>query len=249
MSNDVTDEDLCAYIDGHLDGARRTALEAALAQDVKLQARLATLQGADESIRAVFDTPDMAETPDHFRRMIAESGVPGDKVVFFAKKPRPMDWRMAVAASLALAIGVGGGFFAGRGSAPAGGSSTAAIFLSPDSEAPLFALLESTPSAVTQPLDATGTFKPVLTFRASDGRFCREFEVSHQTEAATGVACRTDGEWRVELLVASNARDEAGYAPVSTQHAAIDGALAQLGASAPLSVEEEAALLKRDWKP
>ena len=49
----------------------------------------------------------------------------------------------------------------------------------------------------------SGTVTPTLTWRAQDGRYCREYEqtvyIDGRAERATGIACReADGTWRMQ---------------------------------------------------
>ena len=71
-----------------------------------------------------------------------------------------------------------------------------------DSETPLHGVLESAPSAkvINVPADDAAV-RAILTFRAKDGRFCREFEILAASGGSTGIACRDHGEWRAEVLL------------------------------------------------
>ena len=82
---------------------------------------------------------------------------------------------------------------------------TALTRIGPDT--PLHGVLESTPSAEVIKVPAEdAAMRAVLTFRAKDGRFCREFEILASSGGSTGIACREDGHWRAEVMLSAAGR-------------------------------------------
>lgn len=246
MTNDVSDEILSAFIDGQLDGAQRDELERRLAADPQLRTRLEELSKVDGLLREAFDPPDFAETPERFRALVERESAPSDKVRLFRPRARGLDWRMPIAASLALALSGAGGYWAGRGSVSGANLVAEAGSIQIGASTPLFALLEATPSATQRDAGALGVFKPSIAYQAADGRFCREFELAEEANRLAGIACRNDESWRVEVLVAG-ATAQDGYAPVSDDNAALDGTLDRLGVGAPLTGEQEATAMSQGW--
>ena len=116
-----------------------------------------------------------------------------------------------MAASVALVIGIGGGFGTAQfwgGSEPQPDLARHAAASGPDFQRALETAASGAP--VTIDLAAQGAsaeILPVLTFRDEDGGICREFQTSLTdaggTEVGFGIACRSDeGVWRNEVLVA-----------------------------------------------
>jgi hypothetical protein len=253
-----SDEALSAYLDGELTESQNVALEAALARDAALAARLEALAGADEAIKAALDTPLDAPIPqpmlDLFAAPPAAQPSPESPTVTPFPKRAPaapgFDWRMPLAASLLLALGGVGGFLSGRSSGAHDLARIEAGLLDPAN--PLARLLEQTPSGSPARLDGSAGMQPVLSFRSEDGRLCREFEMSADGERTVGVACRQTDGWRLEALLAAGPAqpgEPGGFAPASGLNAAaLDAVLSGLGAGQPLSAEEERAQIAKQWK-
>ena len=51
----ISESDLCAYVDGHLDGERLAAVEAGLRTDEALRARAADWRDQRRALRVLFD--------------------------------------------------------------------------------------------------------------------------------------------------------------------------------------------------
>jgi anti-sigma factor RsiW len=69
----ITDEELVAYLDGVLDSSRRADIDAALAHDEGLAARLSALDIDTAAIRTAFDSLDTAEPVARLREGLATS--------------------------------------------------------------------------------------------------------------------------------------------------------------------------------
>jgi hypothetical protein len=149
----------------------------------------------------------------------------------------PRQW-LAIAAT--LAVGVFVGVFAARG--PSGspfetddGRLVAAGYLD--------AALSAQPAGAA-PQGATASIG--LSFVAAGGEACRTFTLQ---SGPGGLACRSDGRWRVELL------DDAAVQPGSDEFRqassaltpAILGAIEARGAGEPLTVEEEQQRIRAGW--
>lgn len=249
---------MSAYLDDALDAEAAAAFEADLARDPELRARFEALSGVDALVREAFAAPAGEPVPERFAKLLAADQGDQRPVIDLASfraaravKPGRgigQGWRTAAAAALALAIGGGGGFFAGRENI------LVETYLrleagAIDKSNPLHRLLSQAPSGAPQMISGGDSFAPVLTFIAADGRPCREFELSADAATAVGLACRDNGGWRLEALLAAADRPVgAGYAPASGfSQAALEAALDNLGAGAPLGPEEEQALIAAGW--
>ncbi len=201
------DETLGAYIDGELDGATATALEADLGSDAVLRGRLADLRAINAAVRqwsvglVTQQETVWPSAPAPDRRGIRR------RPTLFASRPL---WSHALAACLALVFGVGIGQFVDISPRQHGGGSDEAV------QRLLQAALEHSLSG--QPVSWTDaaahrsvTVEPIRTFRATD-TFCREYRETMGGAKASertmyGLACRDHGgTWNVEYTMAPGAR-------------------------------------------
>lgn len=249
----IPDEVLMAYADGELPADEAAALEARLSEDADLAARVqvfsasaAALQGLkhadtsaampaglEQALRArvasasAVDAPAMVSAVDA-PAMVAADPVPAGNVVAFPQRRVPL-WTGALAATVALAVGLGAGLLAGKGTGPSGGAD------------PVFAALDSLPSGEVTTLADGTELRMVASFNSSDGALCREYEKIGQN--ATGqltVACRDQGAWVPQLVVALGGAE--GYAPASAPEL-LDLYYMQSEAGSVLPPEEERAAL------
>jgi hypothetical protein len=91
-----------------------------------------------------------------------------------------------------------------------------------------------------------------LSFRAHSGEYCRTLAFARNTDndsSVAGLACHAQGEWRVDVLVPSEARASSAYRMAGTQlpktvmQAVEDGI-----AGEPLDVSGERAAREDDWR-
>ncbi len=240
----IPDEVLMAYADGELLADEAATLEARLSEDADLAARVqvfsasaAALQGLkhadtsaampaglEQALRARVASASTADAP----AMVAADPVPAGNVVAFPRRRVPL-WTGALAATVALAVGLGAGLLAGNGTGPSGGAD------------PVFAALDSLPSGEATTLADGTELRMVASFNSSDGALCREYEKIGQN--ATGqltVACRDQGAWVPQLVVALGGAE--GYAPASAPEL-LDLYYMQSEAGSVLPPEEERAAL------
>ncbi len=244
MTRDWTEEQVAAFVDGSLeDEAEAEAVRRTIETDPEARALAERIRESNALLREAFDTPEDAPMPAAIQAAIF--GEP-DKVAVLPRRRAIGGWMpTAIAASIALAIGVGAGSFIGG---PEQQRIIAALGDAP-LDGPLHAALETLPSGST----SDAGIQPVLTFRAGDGRACREFDVLHELpdKAEFGIACRgPEGRWNVEMVVAAPVTETgpSGYATASGAAAqALDAMLDALGASPSLTPEDEAALLRGRW--
>jgi len=261
-----SDEEVSAYLDGALEPALAEAFATALASDPALQGRLEAIRQADSAARMAFDAPMNEAIPDRFLALFEdEAKAPvspaAAEVVDLASRraqaqpqpqprPRGFDYRLPLAAGIALAFGWVGGMTLTPGRSDDHAIIRAdAATIDPDN--PLFRALEQTPSAQAVTLAEGDAFTPVLSFQATDGRFCREFEVASDEAMAVGVACREDATWRVEVLLAAEPAPSGqdGYVQASGYNAAaLDAVVSDLGAGDPLGAEAEAQAMAAGWR-
>ena len=250
----IDTETLMAYVDGELDDADAARIADAIESDPDLAARVDAMRSVGQQLRETFDTVSQEPVPDALANLVRarrgastepDTGDTGDDTVVAFERRRPVPapagggrWMAygAIAASLVLGLLIGGRLGGSPGS-----------FIQMESGRPVAAgqlarALEAQPSGGQ--FGATGTGIQ-LTFRDRDGRFCRNFV---QGETA-GLACRTEGQWIVEMT----APVRGGPAPIvrtassSMPVAILDAVDARIEGEA-FAPEREASLLESGWE-
>jgi anti-sigma factor RsiW len=118
-----SDETLIAYLDGELEAAVRDEVAGAMDRDPALRERLATLTDSAALLRAAMDEVLREDVPE--RLIDAARGASSEPSVIdlVAERARRMAqtqparrlWGAAIAASLCLLVGAGGGYYAAQG--------------------------------------------------------------------------------------------------------------------------------------
>jgi surface antigen len=210
------DETLGAYIDGELDPATAKALESDLRIDPDLRSQVNELRAIGTVLRewcAAQVHPWEPAWPS-----AAGAGKRNSRVRRAVDRFTP-PWSHALAASVALLVGIGIGQFMNHSSQPPVASA----------DEPTYRLLQAalehslSGQAISWSDDAarrTVTVQPLRTYRAtgttagsSTGTFCREyretavFATQPSERTMYGLACRSpEGTWSVEYTLAPGAR-------------------------------------------
>lgn len=237
------DETLMAYADGALEPEEASRVAKAASADPEVAARVEVFRQTGAALMALGASrplpPLSAELAARVERTLAEARSDGGQaqsvVAFPSGRSAKTTWRpLALAASLALAVGLGGGVMAGlalRAAAPSG--LQIALLDAPEVGPALGTLRSGEQAAVGQ-----GVVTIVSSFMAQ-GDFCREFEYAEpQGPAVVSVACRTGDGWQTRLTIATASPDDARYAPASSLET-LDAFLSAIGADAPMSAAEE----------
>jgi surface antigen len=259
-----SDERLIAYLDGELAPDLVRDIDQALARDSELRERVRQLRESGALIRRAFDAPVYQAVPARLLAAVERASPPEGQVVDLAARPsrghfsRSAGSGMALAASIALCIGLVGGTqlggLIGGGGASLDDSYALALGAVPDRI--LQAALDTKPSGVSiswrdQNGEVIGEIEPLLTFRDVDGRYCREYQVvaGAGSASALGLSCRqSDGPWRGVLTVAATAQPDGAYVPASrASNDALDATVDALMTGIPLSEAEETTLIANGW--
>jgi len=252
----ITDEKLSAYIDGELAVNEMEAINNALKSDASLSARLAEMKRPDRIIAAAYGEIDKEPMPKAIMDLLqsgaeSEEAVNGGNVVRFPLKSllhAPQQWTTPLAASVALAIGVGLGMqlTSNNGAAGSDGVLMAGVI---DASSPIHQALESSMSAET--FSSSGvSVTPVLTFKSREGDFCREFSATADAVTNRAVACRMNDQWAMQFAMVSDRNmDPDSFSTASTAASpAFDGFVDELMGDEPLAPDDEAAVIKRQWR-
>ncbi len=149
-----------------------------------------------------------------------------------------MFWPAALAASLALAVGLWSGARLGT-TTPADTAPGIAALAAPG----LGAALAELASGQRRALPDGAEIAAVASFRDPDGTFCREFEVTGDPgDTLVSVACHDGLAWNVRFALAAPA-NTGGYAPASSIEA-LEVWIEISGMGDPLTREDEATALR-----
>lgn len=239
----ITDELLSAYLDGELPEEARARIDAALASDPAIAARLKALDAATRSFAAAIREADKAPMPAGVEDLLRPKT---DNVVAFRQRKReqPKWVRPAAMAASLLALVVAVGLL---GNGPGGAGERLIIAAGPvDRTSALHRALDRTPSAEAASI-GVARVSPVATFRVAGGGLCREFLASQEAGAVRAVACRDDRQWTVKIA-ATEAASAGGYQPASGPAAAIGAYVDSAIEGDPLGPDEERALIGAKWR-
>lgn len=249
----ITSETLMAYADGALEPDMIELVEAAMAAHPALAEEVDAYRRTHAALAGAFDAPMNEEVPPHLAAMVMGGAQETETVTsLHAERVRRANsvpaWGQAAAACALFAVGsiFGSTFLGGDAADPAGDLLFAGRL---DAQHPVAQALEHTASAQVVALPG-GRFDSVATFLTASGDICREFETSGGGGAVVGVACRSAGDWTIELLLQAEPSDspQAGFQLASAFSAdAIDAVLSDLQAGDGLSREQEACLIASGW--
>lgn len=250
----ISDEQLMAYADGELDDQQRSAIDAALAQDATLLARLEQHRALRSRLQSAY-APALEEPVPHRLLALLPSGVPAAReaqlLPFKARAAAPAQrsssskqrWPLwgALAASLMVAVMAGMLTRSGRNRIRLELVEGSMVARGPLAEA------LNTQLAATQ--DATGPIRLNLSYRDRAGNYCRVF-TARSTSELSGVACRHGADWQLQLLTAATS---ASAAPEYRQAgSALSGAVLTLVQSQmsgeALDGEAEAKAASSGWR-
>jgi hypothetical protein len=245
----LSDEMLMAYADGELDAPLREQVEQAMRSDPQVAAAVERHRALRADVFAAFagvlDEPVPARLQPQPQPLKAAEPVRVDVLAAAGARPLPARWSWpqwgAMAAS--LAVGVLAGVLgwratqAGAGGAPFGREGDALVARG--------ALAQALSQQLAAEAPAAGAVKVGVSFRATDGHYCRSFTLG----ASAGLACRSGEAWRVAVLAEGAAQQGAYRQAGSALPAAVLDAIDQRIAGRALDAQAERAARARGWQP
>lgn len=238
------DETLMAFADGELDEEQSLALEKALEQDDALAERLAVFLDSRTLVSDTLKPLIDERVPDALAAKVAAmtqgptttTDTTQNILSFKPKAPSPArnvrPWLLPLAASLIAVISGIAGFSLGQiGVQTTGSEQNIASALNREASGQDVALAGS-----------NKILHIVSTFRDEAGTLCREYEVKDAARSTLTVSCQENGSWSTRLALTQATAE--GYAPASA-HETVGTYLTSINAGAPLSQDEEQAVLKR----
>lgn len=230
-------EELAAFADGELTGARAQAVEVAIAADPELMRDLERHRALRAQLRAHFDPIAEGPVPESLAAPLrGAADPPAGNVVSFAEarertteKRRLPRWSWvagaALAASLALVVLV-----------PRSGDDSGGY-----ADPQLAAVLDQRLVAQQSPGDAT---RVLLSFRDRGGAYCRAFSSSE----GGGVACRDGSGWKLEALGEGTQGAAGEYRMAGAGDTEILARAQAMAVGSALDSKQEAAARARGWR-
>lgn len=233
MTRAIDDDRLNAFIDGELTPEESAAMAKALHDDEAARAMTDDLRGASALIKAAVSEPVAGTPADRLTQAVEEAWAarptPNGRIVP-PRRSADRTWQLtAIAASLAgIVVGLTGGYLAGTAGveqqiarleaaqnadrAVIAELASAAVRQQDDDaidQLVSFALEKNKSGEAATWQDASGveaaSITPTRTFRAADGKWCREYTRTSKLGGGVtlrGIACReSDGHWRTRLQV------------------------------------------------
>ncbi len=283
---DLTDDILIAYSDGELDEKTAAEVETALQSDPAAREIIEQFQEAHRLAGEAFEAPMDEEIPDRLLKLFEEpqaleevrdasQDAPSNladlsqiRAARISKRhtnvtandspDRIRRFALPLAASVALILGIGGGFGLSNFVGPDPAPPVIAAGSIPESSL-LHAALERSPSLqaleeVSQDGMTRNRIEPLLSFVDRNERYCREYMVTGSTAGGgsqdlTGIACRSDGgTWTQQIAMVREAPADGTYRPASGGGDRLEAFLQDLMKDEPLDEAAEARLLESGWR-
>ncbi len=232
----IDDEKLSAFLDNELSDAEAQLVRDQIAIDESLAARLAALVMADQQVNDYVDELNKSPLPQRIDDLLNDDNSANVVRLKTWQRPPKTNRYLALAASVALVIG----FTAGQWFTFSG---------QPDLERQIAQVLELQPSGNSYQIGNNFEVLPRLTFKNSQGDFCRQSMVHQQgaNVATEAIHCRRQGEWQAiaELEVPFQSRQ--GYQTASGG-SVLDPILDQVMSSSAFTYSEEQQSLNTQWQ-
>ena len=235
MAGTRVDDDhlLSMYIDNELDAERTIALITRLRSDPALRARLNAMEANDAALKALFAA--QTDVPEHLAPLVTADNI--------SIMPRMVNWtrRLTLSAAAGCAAVV----------ALVASLDQPDVFNPMTMDPQLASALEHSASRASgwERLDNGRNFRSVLTFPATDGRWCREFLLAQDESHWRGVACRDNGEWANQVVGSEIfLEQETQYRPAGADDSEqVVRFIDETAADVALGPQQEAALINSGW--
>lgn len=242
----ISNEQLSAYLDQELSGVELTAVEQALAAQPEVAKRLATLKLVNELAKGQARVIDAEPVPATVLQLLAgaHSTARPDKAPVLKllaqrvqKLPLRASGSLALAASLVLAVGLSFILFT-ESRQGISDQSTLAAYTD---------ILDTVASGSTITTDSFA-LTPRFTFVSRENTVCRLYQLETAASSTDNIACREGEDWTLHTTAVTSAQDVDAYLPASNTGEALDTVLDNLMLDAPLTLEQETALMNQNWQ-
>jgi hypothetical protein len=239
----IDDQILSAYLDGELDRETATKVEAEVRSDQAVARRLEQLKALEANLGSAYAGAMEEPVPKRLSRVVAidnATGLSGFRFPRLADLLRPI---VIAPAFASLAVGLLAGTMTTTGVA-----TTSALVADRDGALRLAGNTEKAVDvARSGVVQAVGDVRVLvrLSFTDGSGRACRHVSLSHDDV----VVCRGSAGWMVDSLAPGAGVSGEGYqTAASPAPREISAALTRLHVATALDSEEEAAMIKSQWK-
>jgi hypothetical protein len=242
-----TDPLLMAYVDGELDADARARLDAQLANDPQLAARVRRERDLRARMQAAFDGVLQEPVPQRLLDVVsrAEAGVASvsELAARRVRGPEVARWPRwsALAASVLLGLILGAALYRSQFSGP--------LVLRDGQMLAQGALRAALDTQLARDRPASGA-QVGYSFLSKSGDYCRSFTLTGQD--LSGIACRSGGQWQVQATARPAAAAVTGEAgglrmAASPWPEALTATGDALRAGDPLDAEAERQAVQRGW--
>ena len=246
----ISNETLMAFADGELDAAERASVEAAVAADPVLAARVEAHRALRTRVGAAYEGVLDEPPPDHLLNMITNAAPPRIAEMVDLSHLRPSrtpgrwaGWAQWAAMAACFVLG----FLVAAPLQLGSSDLVRARGLSLIAHGRLAHAL--TDRLASDPQNAQAPVRIGVSYLSRSGDYCRTFSAAGRG-ALSGVACRDDGRWRVVTAVFSKAQP--GAEPYRTagwqQPQAVTDSVEADIVGAPLDAQAEAAARAAGWR-
>ncbi|KAF0174467.1 MAG: hypothetical protein IV086_18525 [Hyphomonadaceae bacterium] len=204
----VTQEQLMAYVDGELHGAELALVEAALVADAEARATVERHRAMRAKLSGAFAPVLDEPVPQRLIDAAKPAAISAEVVDLAAARTKKTQWSTREWGAMAACLMVGLLFGAGALRRPDG-----MVVASNGALEARGALARALDMQLAS--DEGRAVRIGVTFRDGDGDACRTF--SADGGSLNGLACRENGEWRVEMAVSGARR-----APTEFRTAAVE---------------------------
>jgi hypothetical protein len=242
----LSDEELMAYADGEATPFEAKRIEAAMADDPALAARVARFRAVRRALRTAYDSVVSEPVPERLRALLGDvaASEPTEEPVTVTslavereKRARPTfgppAWA-AIAASLVV------GLVAGRAFIPANETLFTQDGLYAASS--LSRVLDT--RLAGDPANQSDSTRVGLTFRSQEGELCRTFAHNERERVVSGLACRASDRWAVRMALTEPDSNAGSYRQASAPAPAILEAVDAIIDGEPFDASQEEAALR-----
>jgi hypothetical protein len=260
----LSDETLMAYADGQLMPAEMARIERLLASDSELRTRLEVFRTTGRDLTSLFDDHLNAPLPPRLKRFTLAPQADLSKIFDLGSRRQrqllPGFWgfRLAAASAAILAVGIGIGWVT-HGSPRGSGADLGGLIRIADDRMiagpPLQLALNTLPSGKEAALPLSEgkslTMAVPLSFVDHSQNYCRRYEIGVlSNEHYGGIACHSDGEWKIKLhaILSPRSTQSGKVSPAGNENKALDAAVMAIIDGDALGREDEAAVIGKGWK-
>jgi hypothetical protein len=243
----LTDEELMAYADGEMSAIDAKRIEAAMADDAALAARVGRFRAVRRALHLAYDSVVSEPVPERLRALLGDvaASEPAPEpapVVDLAAHREKRQARFGPPAWAAMAASLIVGVLVGRAVLPSGD------LLVDDGRyagADLTRVLDT--RLASDAANQNGATRIGLTFRANDGEICRTFSHNARADSTSGLACREGERWAVQIAVHGGAQGQ--FRQAGADAPAILDAMDAMMSGEPFDATQERASRDQNWAP